>query len=156
MNLPRRRRRPSPGTARPIVATLGAIVALACALPAQAWNDVTGTLDMPWLGSGERARLFTKTSSCLMCPTGSSFQRSWGTSGRSGTDPYDDVAAAMRFLKRKGILDAWPAAIAEGSVGDGNEIIEPRAAPHRFTVVMLDPIVVVMRFDLGALVKAGD
>lgn len=156
MSRPSRGRPPAPRSACRIAATLAAVVALACALPAHAWNDATGTLDMPWLGSGERARLFTKTSSCLMCPTGSSFHRSWGTSGRSGTDPYDDVAAAMRFLKQKGILDAWPEAIGEGSVGDGSETIEPRAAPHRFTIVMLDPMVVVMRFDLGALVEAGD
>jgi hypothetical protein len=90
-----------------------------------------------------------------MCPTGSQFHRSWGRSGRGGTDPYDDVQAALRFLQKKGVLDAWPEAIAEGSVGDGNEIIEPRATPYRFTIVMLEPLVVVMRFDLGALVKIG-
>jgi hypothetical protein len=122
---------------------------------ASAWNDATGELDMPWLGSGERARLFSETTSCVMCPTGSSDHRSWGSSGRGGSDPYDDVQAALRFLKKKGILDAWPEAIAEGSVGDGSEIIEPRATPYRFTIVMLDPLVVVMRFDLGALVKIG-
>jgi len=48
------------------------------------------------------------------------------------------------------VLGAWPEAIAEGSVGDGQEIINPRAAPYRFTVVMIEPPVVVMRFDLGA------
>lgn len=137
-------------------ATLCVFAALAGAVPADAWNDATGELDMPWLGSGARARLFTKTSTCIMCPTGTSFHRAWGTSGWNGTDPYDDVGAALRFLRQKGVLDAWPEAIAEGSVGDGNEIIEPRAAPYRFTIVMLDPMVVVMRFDLGALVKAVD
>ena len=137
-----------------VLAALALVTLLAG--PAAAWNDATGTLDMPWLGSGGRARLYTKTSTCIMCPTGTSFHRAWGASSWSGTDPYDDVGAALRFLRTKGILDAWPEAIAEGSVGDGHEIIEPRAAPYRFTIVMLDPMVVVMRFDLGALVKAVD
>lgn len=128
---------------------------LATAGPAAAWDDATGGLDMPWMGSGERARLFTKTTSCLMCPTGSSYHRSWGRSGSSGSDPYDDVDAALRFLHTKGVLAGWPEALAEGSVGTGSEIIEPRAAPYRFTVVMIVPMVVVMRFDLGALVKVG-
>ncbi len=123
--------------------------------PARAWEDATGDLDMPWLGSGERARLFTETTSCLMCPTGSQFHRSWGRSAGSGSDPYDDVGTALRFLQKKGVLDGWPEAIGEGSVGDGHEIIEPRATPYRFTLVMLEPTVVVMRFDLGALVKIG-
>jgi hypothetical protein len=52
-------------------------------------------------------------------------------------------------------LKARSAAIAEGSVADGNEIIEPRATPYRLTVVMIEPMVIVMRFDLGALVKLG-
>jgi hypothetical protein len=59
-------------------------------------------------------------------------------------------------LKDRGVLEAWPEAIAEGSVGDGKEIIVPRAAPYRFTIVMIEPTVVVMRFDLGALIKLGD
>ncbi len=130
--------------------------ALLVARPARAWNDATGDLDMPWLGSGARARMFTKTTTCIMCPTGSSFHRSWGTSGYAGTDPYDDVDAALRFLQSKGVLDTWPKAIAEGSFSDGRETIEARAAPYRFTIAMLDPMVIVMRFDLGALVKAVD
>ena len=40
------------------------------AAPARAWDDATGSLDMPWLGDGERARMFTEKTSCLMCPTG--------------------------------------------------------------------------------------
>lgn len=146
----------APRRARRIGVGLVVLALLACSMPAGAWNDATGDLDMPWLGSGSRARLFTKQSTCIMCPTGYSFHRSWGTSGFSGTDPYDEVGAAMRFLKKKGVLDAWPEAIAEGSVSDGTEVIEPRAAPYRFTIVMLQPTVIVMRFDLGALVKAVD
>ena len=125
------------------------------ALSAWGWDDITGSLDMPWLGRGERARLFTKQSTCMMCPTGYTIHRSWGTSGRSGEDPYDTVSAAMRFLHDRGALAAHAEAIAEGSVGTGREIIEPRAIPYRFTVVMIEPTVIVMRFDLGALVKLG-
>jgi hypothetical protein len=131
-------------------------VVLAKAAPARAWNDATGSLDMPWMGSGERARLFTENSTCIMCPTGYTHHRSWGRSGRAGADPYDEVDRALRFLKTKGVLDAWPAAIAEGTVSDGTEVMEPRAAPYRFTIVMIEPMVVVMSFDLGALVKIGD
>ena len=140
-------------TSRTLLATLAILLAAPAAV--SAWDDATGSLDMPWMGSGERARLFTQQSTCLMCPTGYRYDRSWGANGRSGHDPYDDVGAALVFLKKKGVLDAWPEAIAEGSVGDGKETIEPRAAPYRFTVVMIEPTVVVMRFDLGALVKIG-
>jgi hypothetical protein len=136
------------------VAVVLALLVIAGA--AHAWDDATGDLDMPWLGSGERARVYTQKSSCLMCPTGYQFHRSWGRSGRTGSDPYSDVGAALRFLQQRGVLGAWPEAIGEGSVGDGSEIIEPRACPYHFTLVMLEPTVVVMRFDLGALVKVGD
>ena len=132
-----------------------AVISLTTGVHAHAWDDATGDLDMPWLGNGERARMFTRTSTCLMCPTGYDFQRSWGTSGRSGEDPYSAVDRTFRFLQDRGVLPAWPEAIAEGSVSDGKEIIEPRAAPYRFTIVMIEPTVVVMRFDLGALVKVG-
>ena len=132
------------------------ILVLLTATPARAWDDACGSLDLPWLGSGERARLYAKKTSCLMCTTGYEYHQSWGRSGRGGSDPYSDVQRAFGFLQKRGILDTWPEAIGEGSVGDGKEIIEPRAAPYRFTIVMLEPTVVVMRFDLGALVKVGD
>ncbi|MEO7974093.1 MAG: hypothetical protein ABIU84_10960 [Thermoanaerobaculia bacterium] len=90
-----------------------------------------------------------------MCPTGSQFHQSWGRSGGAGADPYSDVGAALRFLQKKGDFNTWPEAIGEGSVGDGNEIIEPRATPYRFTIVMLEPTVIAMHFDLGALSKIG-
>jgi hypothetical protein len=122
---------------------------------AMAWNDATGELDMPWLGNGARARLFTKQSTCLMCPTGYSSHRSWGRSGGAGHEPYDAVDAALGFLQQRGVLDGWPEAIGEGTVYDGRETITPRAAPYRFTVVMIEPMVIVMRFDLGALIKLG-
>ena len=133
-----------------------AVALLSAPALAFAWDDATGERDMPWLGSGERARLFTEKSTCIMCPTGYSFHQSWGKSGRSGQEPYSTVSGALRFLKKRGVLDQWPEAIGEGSVGDGKEIIDPRAVPYRLTVVMLEPTVIVMRFDLGALIKVGD
>ncbi len=129
---------------------------LLVAAPALAWGGRTGERDMPWLGGGGRAHMFGDRATCIMCPTGYTYRQRWGRSGRSGEEPYGTVGAAMRFLQQKGVLDAWPEALGEGSVGDGEGIIEPRAAPYRFTVVMIQPTVVIMRFDLGALVKVGD
>ena len=136
--------------------TAAFLVTLLLVTPARAWDDATADRDMPWLGSGERARLYAKKTTCLMCTTSYEYHQSWGRSGRTGSDPYGDVQRAFGFLQKRGVLDTWPEAIGAGSVGDGKEIIEPRAAPYRFTIVMLEPTVVVMRFDLGALVKVGD
>lgn len=125
------------------------------ATAACAWEDATGDRDMPWLGGGGRAKWFHQRSSCLMCPTGYRDEERWGRSRWTGSDPYGTVGAAMRFLQRSGALTRWPVALGEGSIYDGSgETIEPRAAPYRFTVVMIEPTVVVMRFDLGALVGA--
>lgn len=143
-------------TSRPAPLRAALLAAMLIATPARAWDDASGSLDLPWLGSGERARLYAKKTSCLMCTTGYEYHQSWGRSARTGSDPYGDVQRAFGFLQKRGVLDTWPEAIGEGSVGDGKEIIEPRAAPYRFTIVMLEPTVVVMRFDLGALVKVGD
>jgi hypothetical protein len=131
-------------------------VLLLVAAPARPWDDRTGDRDMPWLGGGGRARLFGKQSTCIMCPTGYTYRQRWGRSGRSGEEPYGTVGAALRFLQQQGVLDAWPEALGEGTVIDDDGIIEPRAAPYRFTVVMIQPTVVIMRFDLGALVKVGE
>jgi hypothetical protein len=128
---------------------------LLIAAPALPWDDHTGDLDMPWLGGGGRARLFADRSTCIMCPTGYTDRRRWGRSAGSGEEPYSTVGHALGFLQRNGVLDAWPEAIGEGTVIDDNGIIKPRAAPYRFTIVMIQPTVVVMRFDLGALVKVG-
>ena len=120
---------------------------------AVAWDDVTGERDMPWLGSGGRARWFHDRSSCFMCPTGYRDEERWGRSRWTGEDPYATVGRAMRFLHDTKQLERWPAAIGEGSVGgEGPGTIEPRALPYRLTVVMIEPTVVVMRFDLGSLV----
>jgi hypothetical protein len=97
--------------------------------------------------------MFGDRSSCMMCPTGFTYRQRWGPSARAGEDPYGTVGGALRFLQERGVLDTWPQALAAGTVIDEDGIITPRAAPYRFTVVMIQPTVVVMRFDLGALVK---
>ena len=127
------------------------------AASAFAWDDRTGDRDMPWMGKGGRARWFSKKATCIMCPTGYRIEELWGTSTWRGADPYGTVQMAVRFLMQdRGMRETWPEAIGEGAVGGaGPDIIDPRAAPYRFTVVMLEPTVVVMRFDLGALVKLG-
>lgn len=130
------------------------LLLLLLATVACAWEDATDDRDMPWLGGGGRARWFHDRSSCLMCPTGYRDEERWGRSRWTGADPYATVGTAMRFLQKSGALARWPEALGEGSVFDGRETIEPRAAPYRFTVVMIEPTVVVMRFDLGALVGA--
>lgn len=129
---------------------------LAVATAACAWEDTTGDRDMPWLGAGGRAKWFHQRGACLMCPTGYTDDDRWGRSRWTGEDPYTTVGTAMRFLQQTGFLARWPEALGEGSVFDGSETIEPRATPYRFTLVMLEPTVVVMRFDLGAMVGAPD
>lgn len=132
------------------LALLVAVATAACA-----WEDATGDRDMPWLGSGGRAKWFHERSTCLMCPTGHRSEDRWGRSRWTGEDPYTTVGKAMAFLARSGALARWPEALGEGSAWDGSgDPITPRAAPYRFTVVMIEPTVVVMRFDLGAMVGA--
>jgi len=59
----------------------------------------------------------------------------------------------MRWLHSAHVLEKYPEAIGAGSVGgEGPGTIEPRALPYRLTVVMIEPTIIVMRFDLGALV----
>lgn len=139
---------------RLIVACL--VLALASG-SARAWDELTGDRDLPWMGKGGRARWFRKHATCIMCPTGYRVEERWGSSAWWGTDPYDAVQAAFRFLmKQQRAREIWPEAIGEGAVaGADADVIDPRAAPYRFTVVMIEPTVVVMRFDLGALVKLG-
>lgn len=134
------------------------VVALALGR-AHAWDDVTGDADMPWMGKGGRARYFRKHATCMMCPTGYRVEERWGSGGwfSGGGDPYGIVQTAFRFLmKDQYAREMWPHAFGEGSVGGADvDVIEPRAAPYRFTIVMIEPTVVVMRYDLGALVKLG-
>jgi hypothetical protein len=134
---------------------LALLLVLAVATAACGWEDVTGDRDMPWLGGGGRARWFRERSTCLMCPTGSREDDRWGRSRWTGEDPWATVAEVTSFLARSGALARWPEAFGEGSAWDGSgEPTTPRAVPYRFTIVMLEPTVVVMRFDLGAMVGA--
>jgi len=136
---------------------LGAGIAAAlAALPACGWEDRSGGGDMPWLGSGRRAHLYSQESSCFGCPTGSRYEERWGRSAWSGEDPYVTVGRAMSFLFTDGGMAKAAKSIGAGSVGDGSGVIEPRALPYHMTVVMIEPTVVVMNFDLGALIHEGE
>src|SRR5262249_9569699 len=108
--LPRPRRPPERHamTRRPPCLALVLAALLLTAAPARPWDDRTGEIDMPWLGDGGRARMFTGRSACLMCPTGYTAERRWGRSPGSGEEPYGTVGSALRFLQRKGVLDQWP------------------------------------------------
>ena len=112
--------------------------------------------DMPWLGSGMRARLYYRESSCLMCPTGYQSEERWGRFSWSGEAPYNTVSKAMSFLSNAPLFANAPSAKGAGSIADDSGIITPRALPYHFTIVMLEPTVVVMNFDLGAIIHAGE
>jgi hypothetical protein len=140
-------------------ATLTAICTLLLSLVAHAWDDKSAGADLPWLGGGGRAHLYHQRSSCFGCPTGYRDEQRWGRSAWSGEDPYVTVSRAMSFLARTDILAKAPRSRGAGDVGGaGGEggIISPRALPYHFTVVMIEPTVVVMNFDLGALIHEGE
>jgi len=137
-------------------------VALALALPCLAadgdrpklvpyvWNDVTGARDMPWMGRGGRARWFMRDMTKpwdVMDPRGPKIETRWGASGSSGESPYETANRAVAYLERIGALKAWPAyPIAEG--------VSPRRAfPYRITIVCIEPIVAILRFDLSAVIE---
>src|SRR5262249_55936842 len=142
---------------RPRSLLLGAGIAAAlAALPACGWEDRSAGGDMPWLGSGGRAHLYSQESSCFGCPTGSRYEERWGRSAWSGEDTYGTVGRAMSFLFTDGGMAKAAKSIGAGSVGDGSGIIEPRALPYHMTVVMIEPTVIVMNFDLGALIHEGE
>jgi hypothetical protein len=128
---------------------------IAYAYLANAWEDRSAD-DMPWLGSGRRARLYYRQSSCLMCPTGFQSEERWGRFAWFGEEPYTTVAKAMRYLRETPIFANAPVAKGAGSIGDDSGIIVPRALPYHFTVVMIEPTVVIMNFDLGALTHEGE
>lgn len=48
----------------------------------------------------------------------------------------------------------WPATQEAGTSSDGDRTYEPRRPPSTFTIVMIQPTVVVMSYDLGALAGA--
>jgi len=134
-----------------------ACVAIAVsAPPALAWDDRSAGGDMPWLGSGGRAHLYFQRSSCFGCPTGYKDEERWGRSAWSGEDPYVTVGNAMKFLFTDGGMAKAAKSIGAGSVADGSGIVEPRALPYHMTVVMIEPTVIVMNFDLGALLHEGE
>jgi len=140
-------------------ATLAAFVTLALASVANAWDDKSAGADLPWLGSGGRAHLYHQRSSCFGCTTGYRDEERWGRGAWSGEDPYVTVSNAMGFLARTDMLAKAPRSKGAGDIGGaGGEggIISPRALPYRFTVVMIEPTIVVMNFDLGALIHEGE
>ena len=111
---------------------------------------------MPWLGKGGRAHLYDQHSACMGCTTGYKDEQRWGRSAWSGEDPYLTVGNAMRFLFTDGGMAKAAKAIAAGSIGGEGGIIEPKALPYHMTVVMIEPTVIVMNYDLGALIHEGE
>ncbi len=149
----------SPRVRRNRAAALGVAAGLLLALgagPAAAWDDRSAGVDLPWLGSGGRAHLWARDVSCWGCGTGSRHEQLWGRSTWTGEDPYATVGQAMAFLFSQKSMAAAAKALGAGSVYDGQEVLEPKALPYHLTVVMIEPTVVVMSFDLGALVHLGD
>lgn len=130
-------------------------VALAMAPPALAWKEVPG--DMPWLGSGGRARLYAEDRGCFGCTTGSRHVERWGRNSLSGPSPYETLNEAMSFFAAIGGLADAPKAGGAGSTAtESGEIVETRALPYGFTIVMIEPTVMIMNFDLTALVRGGE
>jgi hypothetical protein len=128
---------------------------LAAALPAAAqlpfaWSDATGARDMPWMGSGGRARWFKRDATKVtdvMNPRGPTIETRWGASGRSGESPYATGDRTMAYLASTGFLRPWPAY----PVGPG--VAPRRAFPYRVTIACLDPVVAILRFDLSAAIE---
>jgi hypothetical protein len=116
-----------------------------------AWEEQTGG-DMPWLGRGGRAHLYTGES----WPTSSHKER-WGRSSWGGEEPYITVSKAMGFLNSVGVLAKAPSGQGGGSVvTESGAVVQPVALPYTFTVVMIEPTVIIMNFDLVALTRAND
>jgi hypothetical protein len=138
------------------IATATLIVAATTSLSACGWEEHGAGSDMPWLGSGGRAHIYSKDAACFGCPTGSKHEERWGSSSWSGEDPYVTVGKAMNFLFTDGGMAKAARRLGSGSVADDSGVIEPRALPYHMTVVMIEPTVIVMNFDLGALVREGE
>ena len=76
------------------LALLCAPSAWAQALTPYIWNDVTGSLDMPWLGRGGRAHYFKRDVTKpwdIMNPRGPTIETRWGASGGTGEDPFQST-----------------------------------------------------------------
>jgi len=114
------------------------------------WNDVTGSRDMPWLGRSGRARWYMRDVTKpwdFMDPRGPKIETRWGASGGSGESPYETANRAVAYLERIGAMKAWPMyPQAEGA--------DPRRAfPYRITIVCIEPVVAILRFDLSAVIE---
>ena len=131
------------------VLLLGAGAALAFA--GFGWREVDAGEHAPWLSNGERVRAYEKTSTAFMSPTGKRTQRRLGPSAWRGEAPYGIGLRAARFLETRGILATWPESRRSGTTFDGTRSIRARVAPYDFTIVALQPTIVVMRFDLGGV-----
>ena len=129
------------------LALLCAPLAWAESLTPYIWHDVTGDRDMPWLGRGGRAHYFKRDMTKpwdIMNPRGPTIETRWGASGGSGEDPLQTGDRAVAYLERVGALKGWPAyPPVEGRPG----VV---AYPFRVTIVCLEPLVAILRFDLSA------
>jgi hypothetical protein len=114
------------------------------------WNDVTGTRDMPWMGSGGRARWYKRDVTKpwdVMNPRGPTIETVWGSSGGSGESPFETGDRAAGYLERVGFLKEWPTyPPVDGKPGR-------RAFPYRMTIVCIEPTVAILRFDLSAVLE---
>jgi hypothetical protein len=63
---------------------------------------------------------------------------------------------AMSFLFSEGGMAKAARSIGSRSISDGSGIIEPGALPYHMSVVMIEPTVIAMNFDLGALIHDGE
>jgi len=114
------------------------------------WNDVTGERDMPWMGSGGRARWFLRDTSTpldAMDPRGPKIETRWGASGSAGESPYATGDRAAAYLERIVALKEWP------EYPKVDQRPPMRAFPYRITIVCIEPTVAVMRFDLAAVIE---
>lgn len=114
------------------------------------WSDQTGKRDMPWMGKGGRAHWYVidKTKPWdFMNPRGPTLEWHWGSSGGSGTSPYEDSEHMMAYLDRVGFLKPWPRYPSDSNHKDAI------ALPYRITIVSIQPTVAILRFDLAGVVE---
>jgi hypothetical protein len=114
------------------------------------WNDMTGNRDMPWMGSGGRARWYMRDTTKpwdVMNPRGPTIETRWGSSGGSGESPWTTGDRAVSYLERIGALKPWPT--YPHVDGRANRT----AFPYRITVVCIEPTIAILRFDLSAVIE---
>src|SRR5262249_6833517 len=102
------------------------------ALVPYVWNDMTGGRDMPWMGSGGRAKWYMRDTTKpwdIMNPRGPTIETRWGSSGGSGESPWTTGERAVAYLRRIGALKGWPTYPHI----DGRE--DRAAFPYRVTIV---------------------